>query len=85
MIDRVVEQWLKYKIKSGLLVELIKPSSIEINTPEGRAKERIRRATLTAIGTMIAKGINALTVLISVPLTVNYLGAERYGMWMTIS
>jgi len=32
-----------------------------------------------------ARGITLLTTLVSVPLTLSYLGSERYGMWMTIS
>ena len=34
---------------------------------------------------VIAKSITALTGVISVPLTLQYLGAERFGLWMTIS
>lgn len=47
--------------------------------------ERYRRVVLTALTSLSAKGITALTMLVSVPLTVDYLGAERYGMWMAIS
>lgn len=32
-----------------------------------------------------ARGIAILTSLITVPLTLHYLGLERYGMWMTMS
>ena len=34
---------------------------------------------------IVAKCIALLTTLVSVPLTVKYLGTERFGMWMTIS
>lgn len=34
---------------------------------------------------IVAKFIALLTTLVSVPLTVKYLGTERFGMWMTIS
>jgi O-antigen/teichoic acid export membrane protein len=34
---------------------------------------------------MVAKGIAVLTGLVSIPLTIKYLGDERYGMWMTAS
>lgn len=33
----------------------------------------------------LSKFISLLSVAISVPLTIRYLGPERYGMWMTIS
>lgn len=40
---------------------------------------------LTSLVSALARGISVLTSLISVPLTVKYLGPERYGMWMTAS
>ena len=40
---------------------------------------------LTAISSAVAKVITVVTMLISVRLTLNYLGTERYGLWMTIS
>ena len=52
---------------------------------EDRAKERGRRIALTTIATAVAKAISMAAGLITVPLTLNYLGVERYGMWMTIS
>ncbi|MBV8663866.1 MAG: hypothetical protein JO107_12250 [Hyphomicrobiales bacterium] len=54
-------------------------------TAEGRAKERQRRIALTALAAALAKVVSVSTTLISVPLTLHYLGAERYGLWMTMS
>lgn len=54
-------------------------------TAEGRAHERHRRVTLSAATAAAAKLLSIGTVLITVPLTLNYLGPERYGMWMTIA
>jgi O-antigen/teichoic acid export membrane protein len=48
-------------------------------------RERYRRAGLTASTSYIAKGLTLLMGIVSVPLTVHYLGAERYGVWLTIS
>lgn len=47
-----------------------------------RRYQRIAQSALTAVG---SKGILFLVGFLSVPLTVNYLGAERYGVWMIIS
>src|SRR6266404_5459353 len=50
--------------------------------------ERERRSRSIVRGTaaaLVARGIGSLTGLITVPLTVRYLGGERYGAWMTIS
>lgn len=57
----------------------------DTSTREGRSKERYRRIALTSATAIVAKGIGILTALISVPLTIDYLGIERYGLWMTIS
>lgn len=59
--------------------------SFDVTTAEGRAKERQRRVALTALASVLAKLISVSTALISVPLTLRYLGTERYGMWMTMS
>ena len=50
-----------------------------------RGHERYRRAGMTASTSYIVKGLTILTSFVSVPLTVHYLGAERYGVWLTIS
>src|SRR5216683_2027875 len=50
-----------------------------------RGRERYRRAGVTASTSYIAKALTILTSFVSVPLTVDYLGAERYGVWLTIS
>ena len=48
-------------------------------------RERYRRAVMTASTSYIAKALTILTGFVSVPLTINYLGAESYGVWLTIS
>ena len=45
----------------------------------------MRRVSLTALASAGTQGIAMLATLITVPLTLNYLGAERYGLWVTIS
>jgi O-antigen/teichoic acid export membrane protein len=57
----------------------------DLSTDEGRSRERYRRIALTTLATFAAKGFALLASLITVPLTLNYLGTERYGLWMTIS
>jgi hypothetical protein len=71
------------KVKKIISVIRFKP--FDTSTESGRSKERYRRVVLTAGSSFINKGVTAVTGLISVPLTVHYLGAERYGLWMTIS
>jgi len=50
-----------------------------------RGRERYRRAGVTASTSYIAKALTVLASFVSVPLTVGYLGAERYGVWLTIN
>lgn len=57
----------------------------DVDTIEGKSKERYRRILLTGGSTAIVKIFSAGINLITVPLTLNYLGAERYGLWMAIS
>ena len=57
----------------------------DTSTPEGRGLDRFRRAGLSAAAGAAARLVNVATALISVPLTIRYLGGERYGLWMTIS
>ena len=54
-------------------------------TEQGRARERHRRMALTAGASAGARVITIATSLISVPLTLHYLGPEQYGMWMVLS
>src|SRR5690348_6591044 len=55
------------------------------STDEGRSNERYRRAALTTATSLIAKLASVITFVVSVPLTVRYLGPERYGIWMTVA
>jgi O-antigen/teichoic acid export membrane protein len=52
---------------------------------DDRGKERYRRAGITASSSFVAKALNILISFLSVPLTIHYLGSERYGVWLTIS
>lgn len=49
------------------------------------ARERHVRVALGAGASLLAKVFSVGTALISAPLTLHYLGSERYGMWMTMS
>jgi O-antigen/teichoic acid export membrane protein len=57
----------------------------DTSTPEGRSRERHRRALLTGISALLAKIIAVSSSLVTIPMTLDYLGTERFGLWMTIS
>jgi O-antigen/teichoic acid export membrane protein len=73
--------WNKSIRKASIFI--FKP--LDTSTEAGRSRERIRRVRLTAGASLAAKSISIMAGLITVPLTVGYLGPERYGIWMTIS
>ena len=52
---------------------------------QGRGVDRIRRAGLTGITRIFLWGSALASGLISMPLTIGYLGKERYGVWLTIN
>jgi O-antigen/teichoic acid export membrane protein len=60
-------------------------AAIDKGTHEGRGKERDRRVMYTMLASVGARIISLFTILASVRLTVNYLGAERYGLWATMA
>ena len=45
-----------------------------------RGRERYRRAGITASTSFLSKALTIIISFASVPLTVHYLGAERYGV-----
>lgn len=49
------------------------------------ADARLRRARLTSAANAVAQGVAVAVGLAAVPLTVGYLGPERYGVWVTLS
>lgn len=62
---------------------LLRPGGFQ--TPSQRGRERYRRAGLTTITTLAARLISIVTVIVSVPLALPYLGDERFGLWMLLS
>lgn len=69
---------------SGLLTEFRAPHTVA-DLHRRRSIDRYRRITLTAFTSIGSKGISLLSAVIIIPLTFRYLGAERYGLWMTIT
>lgn len=55
------------------------------DTEEGRAAERYRRASWAVMAHVMSSAASMLVMVFSVSWTVPYLGAERFGAWMTIA
>jgi O-antigen/teichoic acid export membrane protein len=64
---------------------LLLPPDLKNLNDETRGAERNRRAALTGGVATIARAVQVGSSLITVPLTLKYLGNERFGLWMTIS
>lgn len=52
---------------------------------EDAARRRIVRVFTTIVSSMAVRLISFAISLFTVPLTLNYLGSERYGVWLTIA
>lgn len=52
---------------------------------QDHARERYRRVARTGLTAGLNKVVSLAVSILTVRLTYQYLGAERYGMWMTIS
>lgn len=75
------------KVKSmvGEVIKVLRP--INPTLSEGKKYEilRLRGIYLTAIFSLFAKIISMLSIFITIPATLSYLGSELFGVWMTIS
>lgn len=49
------------------------------------AQERSLRISRTLFSAVLSRGVGFLVNFVSIPLTVGYLGGERYGLWVSIS
>jgi len=54
-------------------------------TEQGRSDERYRRVVLSMAANVMSRGAAMVVMVMTVSLTVPYLGAERFGVWMTIA
>lgn len=73
------------KTKYKYLKSLFRTTPFDVANPEGRAKERYRRIAMTALSSLGIRGVGIMAAIVTTPLTLGYLGADRFGLWMTIS
>jgi O-antigen/teichoic acid export membrane protein len=59
-------------------------TAFDTSTELGRSDERYRIAAVTAVASVFSRALAMLVMIMSVKLTIPYLGAERFGIWMTI-
>lgn len=78
-------KFTKFIIFYSSLRRIIQFTSHNIESDNGASDERYRRIILTAGSSFLVKLFSVAINLITVPLTLKYLGTERYGLWMSIS
>lgn len=65
--------------------QYLRLAPFDVNSEEGRAAERYRRVAWTLLASIVSKTLAMAAVVLSVGLTMPYLGSERFGIWMTIA
>ncbi len=70
-----MKKWFRY----------VRLRSFDVSTEAGRSDERYRLALWSTAASVVSKGLALLVMLLSVSWTLPYLGAERFGVWMTIA
>ncbi len=57
----------------------------DASVDEARSQHRHRQAGKTFRADLVGKGVSIGVRLLSIPLSIQLLGAERYGLWLTVS
>jgi O-antigen/teichoic acid export membrane protein len=72
---------------SALMVSTLRYVRLALSQGEisGNAQQRYVRIVQGIFSGLAGKGVAVVVSIFSIPLTVKYLGAERYGAWVTIS
>ena len=60
-------------------------SPMEVTDSEGRSRQRYVRAGLGYAAIVGARAVSFVIAIVTIPLTLPYLGPERFGLWMTIN
>ena len=67
------------------LFNILRLKSFDTSSEKGRSYERYRLIALSGSLSIFSKIIISLVGLISLPLTIHYLGKEQFGLWMVVS
>lgn len=67
------------------ILRVLRLQPFDTSSEVGRSKERYRLIALSGASSLVAKFITSLIGLVSVPLTIHYLGKEQFGLWMVVS
>jgi O-antigen/teichoic acid export membrane protein len=59
--------------------------SIDASAQSKRSRSRHKRVFAAAVASALARSLQFASMLLYVPVTLRFLGSERFGLWMTIS
>ncbi|WP_180956462.1 lipopolysaccharide biosynthesis protein [Bacillus canaveralius] len=57
----------------------------DLTTQQGRASEREKRIILTSLAAAVSQVLSMAVPLITVRVSLNYMGSEIYGLWMAVT
>ncbi len=63
----------------------VRLAPFDVQTEQGRRDERYRVALLSILANVLSRVAGVVLTLLSVSLTLPYLGVERFGIWMTVA
>jgi len=66
------------------VIRVARLAPFDVSTPEGRSLERYRRIVLSTAASLAGTGVTTLVGLAIVPLIINNLGKDMYGLWATV-
>jgi len=66
-------------------IQYLRAGPIDASTESGRSAERYRLAALSILANVLGRGVGMVVMVLGVSWTVPYLGAERFGVWITIA
>jgi len=67
------------------MIKLLLTKPGDPSSESGRSLLRYQRAALTSLVMMAGRVVNILTGLLTVPITLNYLGEDLFGIWMVVT
>lgn len=71
--------------KGATALSYLRLTPYKTDTESGRVAERMRLLGLAILSSGMTKGTSLLLMILSVKWGSDYLGVERFGMWMTIA
>ena len=70
---------------TSIPIRYLRLRPFDMGSPEGRMQERYRLAAWAIVTNVVSTALGMLAFVITVPMTLSYLGEERFGVWMTVA